>query len=244
MLIQFRQRAAVAVLFAAVAASSFGQGNAEGVTRGKSIEVTGVGVAYGAPTLARVQIGVQSRASDAKVALAENAAKMRAVISAMEAAEVAERDIATSEYRVNYLPAESTPGIPPSAPPQNEGHYEVTTSLTVTVRDLGHLGTILDDSFAAGANLAGGITFGVSDPAAMEVTARAKAFSDAKGRADELARLAGVKLGRAVRITETSAQPPIGPVFASALAAPGLAPPVSAGELEVRVSLQVIFPIE
>jgi len=236
MLIQIRQLAAAATLLAGIAASSFGQGSAEGVPS-KTIEVGGVGVAYGAPTLARVQVGVQTRASDVKVALAENAGKMQAVISALRSAGIAETDIATSEYGVVYLSGEPTPDRP-------TGRYEVTTSVTVTERELGNLGKMLDDVFAAGANLAEGVTFGVSDPAALEAMARANAFSDAKGRAEQLARLAGVKLGKVERITETSGQLPIGPRFASALAAPGMAPPVSGGELAVQVSLHVIFPIE
>lgn len=244
-MIQIRRAAAIITLLTATAASSYGQGNAEPV-RSKSIEVSGVGVAYGAPTLARVQIGVQSRASDVKAALAKNAENMRAVISALESAGVAEKDIATSEYQVIHQSGESVPGgqQSPSPPERGAGYYEVTTSVTVTVRELGRLGTILDDSFAAGANLAGGISFGVSDPAALEAIARARAFGDAKGRAEQLAKLAGVRLGRAERITEMTGRPPIGPAFAGALAAPGLAPPVSGGELAVQVSLEVIFPVE
>ncbi len=233
MLIKARRLVVTIALLSAVAGFSFGQGNSEKASR-RAIEVTGIGIAHAAPTLARVQLGVQSRSPDVKTALAHNAAGMQALLAALKAAGVSGRDIATSEYQVLYVPEEGTPGA------SRPGYYEVTTSVTVTVREIERLGSILDDSFAAGANLSGGIAFGISDSAALEAEARAKAFADAKGRAEELARLAGVGLGRAERITELGGLPSVRPVFAAA----GMAPPVSAGELTVQISLQVLFPIE
>jgi uncharacterized protein YggE len=100
----------------------------------------------------------------------------------------------------------------------------------------------------AGANNIFGLSFSVSDPAALEEEARAKAMSDAGDRAAKLAELGQVKLGEIKVISEVINQPPApqpgfgGGVAAAEAAAP--VPSISPGQLSFEVQVQITYSIK
>ena len=69
--------AAITILLSTAALPAFGAGTSEHPGPGM-IEVTGVGVATGEPTIATAQLGVQTHSRDVEQALAEASARMRA----------------------------------------------------------------------------------------------------------------------------------------------------------------------
>jgi uncharacterized protein YggE len=109
------------------------------------------------------------------------------------------------------------------------------------VDEFGKLGELLDVAVGAGATSIGGIRFDLKDRTETEQAALQRAVADARTQADTAAKAAGLKVERIVRIEvnrESSAPPPPRPMMAmreTALAA--TAPPISPGELEIRVSV-------
>jgi len=93
----------------------------------------------------------------------------------------------------------------------------------------------------------GGISFTIDDPRALRSQARQAAMADAQAKADELARLAGVTLGKPTYISESAYTPYPQPYFAArAMEAPatGGSTEISPGQLEVVVSVQVTYGIQ
>ena len=204
-----------------------------------TISVTGSGLAYGAPDVASVQIGVQSRNTDPKAAVAENTQRASALNEALKALGIEAKDLQTSNFSVSaqqdYDPA--------TGQPRGAFNYVVDNTLTVTVRDLGQLGDVLSQSVEAGANTIHAVSFSVSDPAKLEAEARAKAMADAKTRAEALAQAAGVTLGGPISINEyLSASPLPGPVY-RAEAASLAAVPVQTGQMQVSLQVSVTYEI-
>jgi uncharacterized protein YggE len=70
-------------------------------------------------------------------------------------------------------------------------------------------------------------------------------MADARARAEGLADLAGVTLGKPLSVTESTTIPP-SPVLEAAPAGRGAeeTTPIEAGELEVSVTVDVLFAIE
>jgi uncharacterized protein YggE len=123
----------------------------------------------------------------------------------------------------------------------------VTNSVTVHVRDLAILGTMLDKEVSVGANTINGINFAVEDPSELYAQARKAAFADAKGKAELYAEAAAVQLGAIQQINEQQGytQPPQ-PYMVKAMAATAdrSAPvPVEAGQLTFTIDVNVNWDI-
>ena len=208
----------------------------------RTLSVSGSGVAYGTPDIATVQIGVQSRNTDAAAAVADNTTRMNAVTAAIKELGVADVDIQTTNFSI--YPQQDYD--PQTGQPTGTTTYVVDNSVNITLRDLTQVGAVLGRVAEAGANNIYGISFGVSDPAALEAEARAKAMADAKARAEQLAQAAGVTLD--VHITISEYMGGAGPIYADskvAMVGGGGAPvPVSTGQLQISLSVSVVYGIK
>ncbi|GAH76660.1 unnamed protein product, partial [marine sediment metagenome] len=130
--------------------------------------------------------------------------------------------------------------------------YQVTNKVIAKIRDIGKVGIIIDAVAEAGGDLTriDNLSFSVDDPSAYYEEARQKAMADVKAKAEQLAELAGVTLGKPTYVSE-GAQPPIykdiayememagGPIPMPAPAPP----PISPGEMEVSLTVQVAYAI-
>ena len=202
------------------------------------IEVTGEGAVAAAPDFARITLGVTTTAPNAGDAVAANAKAASALVSTIKAEGVAPADIQTSNLSIS--PLFSQPPRGGSGAPAIEG-YSVNNNVTVTVRDIPHLGALLDKAVSAGANSVYGVAFGHSDPSALLDKARPLAVADARRKAEIYARADGAKIGRLITLTEgTESRPPIG--FARAYASSAAVPtPIEAGEDKLTVSVTARF---
>jgi uncharacterized protein YggE len=74
----------------------------------------------------------------------------------------------------------------------------------VKIRDMDKTGTIIDAVAAAGGNntIINGISFSVEKPELSYSQARKAAMEDARAKAEDLAKLANVALGKATYISE------------------------------------------
>jgi hypothetical protein len=196
----------------------------------------GEGSASAKPDVARASIGVEVTAATVADATRHNNDKMNAVVAKIKTLGIADKDIQTTNYNVSIQRGRS-----------NEiTGYRVSNSVSLTIRDLDKVGAILDQASQAGANNIYGISFAVDDPSKLQADARAKAMADAQKRADELARLAGAARGDVLVISEVIQSNPV-PLFAAAPAALRAAdsePSIEAGELSLRMRVQVVYSIK
>ncbi len=206
-----------------------------------TISIAGRGEVQAAPDMAMINSGVTSQGATAREALDANTAAMTELLDELKAAGIAARDIQTTGFSVNpnyvYSDARDSNGY--SQPPKING-YQVSNTVTVIVRDLKELGTILDRSVTVGANTVNGVTFSVADPSGLLNEARKKAFADARAKAELYAETAGTTLGDLESIRESQSFDAPQPYAMYARAEAASAPvPVEAGELTFAITVDV-----
>ena len=227
-----------AVLLAACGDGEGGavSGYGSGETTGSGINVTGQGRVYGTPDTLTLNLGVSVLRETVNAATDEAAAKAEAIIAALRAKGVAEIDIQTANYSIY-------PEYDYNGDTQRLIGYRVSNNLTVKIRDLAKAGEIIDAATAAGGNdvVVQNLAFSIEDNTALLEMARTAAWNDAEAKAEQLARLAGVTLQRAVSITETINYntPPV--YYERGLGADQAATPIEPGQQEVTVVVQVTF---
>ncbi len=207
--------------------------------RPTGITVTGTGRVSVPPDTALVQVGAEARAPLLADASAEVARRTTAVLARVREMGLEERDIRTVTYTVEPVMSPQRD----QQPPRIVG-YHVVNVVELRVRRLDGVGTILDATVAAGANVVRALHFTLGEPAAAEAEARARAVRDAAARARQLAEAAGVGLGPLLSLTEGGAGPEprisymAGRAFGTA--APG---PVEAGQLEVVITVEARYRV-
>jgi len=218
------------LLFALFAAAlALGPARAED----KLVTVTGEATVAVAPDAAVIRIGVSSQDKTAREASEANAKQMTAVLAAIKDTGVADRDIQTSRL-----------SLQPQYDPNKSGTarltgFQVSNQVTVKIRDIDRLPTVLDRAIAAGANEMSGIEFVVSEQSKLLDRARDDAIADAHRRAELYAKAAGAKLGHVVAITEEGSTPPPRPMQAMRAGAVPIAP----GEQTLRATVTVSYEL-
>lgn len=211
----------------------------------RTISVSGTGTVKVDPDTARLDLGVVSNNESLEVAQTEVSEGLAAITAVLTDAGILPEDIATTSYTVY-----------PIAEYDRDGNYvgieryEVSSGFSIIVRDTESVGTVLDAAVGAGANNVWGISFYVEDPSSAASQARSLAVEDARAKADELATASGMVVTNVVSISETSSPAPMPVDFdlgrggADMVASEAAAVPVSPGQSEVRVDLQITFEIE
>jgi uncharacterized protein YggE len=187
---------AATLLLSACAPSAAAYGAA-----GNTLSVTGVGTVSVAPDVAYVSIGVHTESSDVGVAVANNANQVESVMAALRESGVADADLQTNNFSVYSYQDFDFEGNPIGTT------FSVDNTVTVTVRDLGRMGQLLDSAINAGANSIWGIQFAREDQDAAQAEARELAVADAQSQAEELAGLTDVTLGNLVSVSYSVSSP-------------------------------------
>lgn len=233
-------RATMPFAVAAAIAAAIIPAAAQQAPQSPRIVVSGEGEAALRPDLAILTLSVMREAPTAREAMTANNEAMAAVIAALKAAGVAERDLQTAGLQIN--PRYDYPRAPDGGQTTVLAAYQVTNTLSVRVRDLARVGDILDEAVTLGVSQGGGISFTNDDPSAAIEEARRKAVADAIAKARTLAEAAGVDLGKVVEISEQSFAPPPMP-FLAKISDARESVPVEAGENAYRVQVGVTFEI-
>jgi hypothetical protein len=209
----------------------------------EGIWVSGNGKVSAVPDIAILRLGIEAQESSVAVAQAQAAEAMTAVMSTLEGSGVDEKDIQTQYFNIHRVTRWD----------EREGKevvigYRVTNMVTARIRDMDGVGAIVDAVAVAGGDLTriDSIGFTIEDPSPYQDEAREKAVADAAAKAKQLAELAGIKLGKPVYVTENTAYPY--PVYRQdyfAEAAMSAAPPtpISPGEMEISLNVQVAYAI-
>ncbi len=208
------------------------------------IWVNGLGRVRITPDIATLAVGVEAQSTNVSEAQAEASAAMNKVVAALKADGVAEKDIQTQYFNISQVTKWDD-----QKQTQIVIGYRVSNSVQVKIRDLSKAGQIIDDVTAAGGDLTriNGITFSLEDPTAAAKQARDLAMADAKAKAEQMAADGGVKLGKPTYISESSYYPPLPTQMAydsgRSTMASAVVTPVSAGEMEITVNVQVAYSI-
>jgi uncharacterized protein YggE len=233
-------RLIVALLLAAPASAALAQ---PGGTPASTAELAGPVVTLSvtesvdaAADKATVGTGVETRALTAKAAMAQNAAKIDALIAALLKAGIERKDIQTSGLNLN--PQYDYTNRKDGEGPRFIG-YQANNMLTVTIRKLDKAGDTIDAMVNAGATNVNGPSFGITDTSKLEEQARAKAIRTAQTRAAFYAQAAGYRNARLLGISETGEiTPPIVYEARMSLAsAPAPATKIEPGQLSTSVTL-------
>ena len=200
--------------------------------------------------IAQVSIGVESRETTVAEARQNAAAAMDSVLAAIRAHGVADDDVVTSYFNIQpqTIWIEVTDSIGRHSEPRIIG-YIVNNTVQVTVRDIDNLGDVVDTAATAGGDLIriNSIQFTVDDTSVFGEQIREMAAADALAKADLYARLMGVTLGPVVYLTELGNSVPMARAAPLAeMAAMDVAfarTPISAGDVNLSVSIQVVFAI-
>ncbi len=209
---------------------------------GRTILVVGQGTVTIQPDQAQATIGVETTANSVREATAESSEIMEALLEALMEQGVAERDIQTSGFNVWTDRGGRGPELGVGTAEETVV-YRVNNMVRVTVRDLDTLSAVLDAALDAGANAIHGINFTIGDPSRLETQARIRAIANAKATAEELADLTGVRVGEVLSVSEVIGGAEVFAVREAALGMGGGAGPISPGEMDYTVRLQVIYAI-
>ncbi len=211
-------------------------------TQQEGVWVSGTGKVTAAPDIATLRLGIEAQETTVADAQSEATGAMNQVMDALKDNGVADKDTQTQYFSIQQVTRWD-----------NEKQqevvigYQVTNIVTAKIRDIAKAGTVIDAIAVAGGDLTriDSISFSVHDPSAYYEQAREKAMADAKAKAEQLAELGGITLGKPTYISESVVTPsPIYPVRAEA-AAPAIAEtPISAGETEISLIVQVTYAIQ
>lgn len=208
----------------------------------RTITVSGEGEIKAAPDEAQLSAGVVTQARMASDALAANSRAMNAVFDALKRLGIPDKSIRTSDFSVSPQYQTDKHGNTT----QNIIGYQVSNNVSVTVDDLGKLGSAIDALVSSGANSLGSIDFTIRDPKPLLAEARAAAVKDALARAQLYATSAGVTLGEITSIGENGGELPR-PMYRSmamsVAASADRVTPVAAGEDTVSAGVSITFDI-
>ncbi|HJM88366.1 MAG TPA: SIMPL domain-containing protein [Dehalococcoidia bacterium] len=207
------------------------------------ISVSGRGTVAVTPNIAVLTLGVEVTLATVGDARAEAADAMTAIQASLTANDVAATDIKTQSFSIQPQYDYRRDG------PAEIIGYRVANSLVIKVRDIDTISTVLDDAVDAGGDTVrvNDISFTVDQPEQYQGEARQLAVEDARERAETLAALAGVTLGKARSVSESSfgGSSFDGGFGGAILSAASRGPtPISPGEAEISLSVFVVYDID
>ena len=205
---------------------------------GTVLTINADGKSTGRPDMATISLGVVTEAPTAAAAMQANATRMNALTTALRRGGVAERDIQTSNVSVNPQ-QEFHEGQPPHVT-----GYQANNQVTAKVRNLDSLGRVIDAAVNAGGNNINGVAFTYQDPDTQLDAARRDAIARARQRATLYATALNLHVYRVIAVSEGGGYSPPVPMYAArAMVADAAPTPVSPGEIETNVSVNVTFEL-
>jgi uncharacterized protein len=197
------------------------------------IAVTGRGEIKVSPDRATIQISVQTRATTAAAAAAENATKQQAVLAALRQLGLANDQLSTINYNV-YPEQRYEQGKEPVIV-----GYNVTNTILVDVKKLDQVGPVIDAAIARGANMITSLQFYASNTETARRSAIAIAIEKARADAEAAARAARGTLGTLLEINigAYSPRPPQPMMMLARGAAAQADTPINPGEETLAVEV-------
>lgn len=223
-----------------------------GLSATNTISVTGQGKVEKTPDTAKISFTVREEQKDLKSAQNNVSAKIDAITKALKDAGLEEKYIKTDSY-TSYPQYEYPQQVQcfrapcPNPNPLLRG-YEVAHAVTLSVKDLEKVETVLGILGSNKVTDMNGPSFGFEDDKAVAREARDAAIQDAKNEAQKLAKALGVDLVRIVSFNEMGSAYPIA-MYAKADMSPrdamlgAAAPSLPVGVQNVQTTVNVVYEI-
>jgi uncharacterized protein len=186
------------------------------------------------PDTAFISAGIDAQATSASAAQKSVATQANRLIAKAKALGIADKDINTGGYSIG--PTYSNDG-------RTITGYQASETLELKWHNVDTTGSALDAVVQDGGATRISVSLGVGDLSGPQGQARALAIADARGKAQAMARAAGVNLGQVLRVIDntTGGRQPISYAPAAADISAGTQIPV--GQLDVTVDVEVDFAI-
>lgn len=205
--------------------------------------VTGEGKVKATPDTALLNLGIESQATTVAQAQQQAAAAMDAVMKALKGNGVADKDIQTQRFSIypvrKWIEKEEREVIV---------GYRVSNTVIAKIREIDKAGGIIDAVAQAGGDMTrvDDISFTVDDPTSYYRQARDKAVADAIAKAKQIAGASGVKLGKLLYVSEGTVytSPVVRNVYMEAAKSAPAPTPISPGEMEFQLNVQMVYEID
>ena len=210
-----------------------GAGGAVGASTGTglhSIIVLGQGSVRTVPDRAQISLGVSTDGKTASSALRANNGEIAKVIAAVKAQGIDAGDIQTEQVSLSLRYSDNGSDVV---------GYTASNSISVIVRSLAKVGSVIDAGVEAGANQVSGPNLVLSDQNSLYRQAIRVAIANAKGKARAIANASGLRIRRITNVVESGGPTPV-PVDAKT-ALPATGPPIEPGSTFVQATLTVTF---
>lgn len=229
---------ALAVLFISGCDSSPAPVPGPGNTAPRQVTVIGEGQVQGTPDTLTVGFSIEATAPDAAGASSQTSSRTNAVTAALTAQGIDGKDISTSNVSLQpqYAAADTTASIV---------GYRSSNSVDVKVRKIDSGPQVLGAITTAGgdATRINSVAYSIEDDSQLVSDARARAFDDAKNRAQQYAELSGMDLGKILSISETGSGPPPMPMQSPRFDAAAESVPLSPGQQTVGFSVTAVWEL-
>lgn len=207
-----------------------------------TITIQGEGKVTATPDIGQISISIVNQDRDVNKAQTTNITQFNQLVEALKSEGIDKKDLTTTNYTVY-------PIYDWSSGRQVFRTYEVRQSLAVKIRNLEKAGQIITVAGQNGVNEVSGLSFTIDDPEKVKTEARKLALANAQEKAEDLARLAGVNLGKIVSFAETSSDyyPPQPYLYADKQEARAedfaAMPSFEAGSQDIRVYATIQYEI-
>ncbi|HXA91115.1 MAG TPA: SIMPL domain-containing protein [Mycobacterium sp.] len=206
----------------------------------RQVTVIGSGQVQGVPDTLTADVGIEFTAPDVTTAMNQTNDRQQAVINALVGAGMDRKNISTTA--VTLQPQYSNPE--PAGTATITG-YRATNAIQVKIHPTDTASKMLALIVSTGgdATRISSVSYSIADDSQLVKDARARAFQDAKNRADQYAQLSGLRLGKVLSISEatgstpTAGAPPAPPRAAFAV-------PLEPGQQTVSFSVTAVWELE
>ncbi len=210
-----------------------------------TLTVTETGIVPHAPDTAFVAFGLETAGKSLAEVQKRNGTVMSKVMDRLRELQIEKERIQTSSFTVSpqYRPpsTRSTDTVPTS--PEIIG-YVVSNMVTVEIRALDKVGTVIEEVLKAGANSFQGLHWGLREEQSVRFTALKQAAAKAREKAAALSEALHVKLARVVSVTEGGHMiRPAASMARMAMEASAGDVSISSGELKIEATVTLVYEI-
>lgn len=210
-----------------------------------TLTVSETGMIPHTPDTAYVTFGLETAGKSLAEAQKRNNVTMGKVLDRLRDLQIEKDRIQTSSFTVSpqYRPPSNRHADVPSTSPEIIG-YVVSNMVTVEIRALDKVGTVIEEVLKAGANNFQGLHWGLRDEQPVRLSALKQAAARAREKAVVLSDTLHVKLARILSITEGGQViRPAAPMARMAMEATAADVPISPGELKIEATVTLVYEI-
>lgn len=200
----------------------------------RQVTVVGSGQVQGVPDTLTADVGIEFTAPDVTAAMNQTNDRQQAVINALVGVGLDRKDISTTEVTLQPQYGNGTATIT---------GYRATNAIQIKIHPTDAASRMLALIVNTGgdATRINSVRYSIADDSQLVKDARARAFNDAKNRADQYAQLSGLRLGKVLSISEATGGTPGGPPAPRSMPT---AVPLEPGQQTVSFSVTAVWELD